>query len=142
MRQPPDRPRQPLLLLVGLAVIVPGLLVEVQARPAISGSSAALEAFLGQVRAATPPGAALCAVAETFVAHRAAYLLSPRPVCLLLAPDVDGSAALGRAGFWRALPERARRRGARYLLGWGLPRLPAGRVRVRSGPGVLVDLGP
>jgi len=122
--------------------MAPALLVETQAQPPRSGSTPALERFLAEVRAATPPSAHLCAVSETFVVHRARYLLYPRSICLLEAPDVDGIAPLARPAFWRDLPRWARRQGARYLLGWSLPQLPRGRVLLRSGPGILVEFSP
>jgi len=139
-REPSARSGPPsLLILVGLVIMAPALLVETQAQPPRSGSTPALERFLAEVRAATPPSAHLCAVSETFVFHRARYLLYPRSICLLEAPDVDGMAPLARPAFWRDLPRWARQQGALYLLGWSLPQLPRGRVLLRSGPGVLVE---
>jgi len=122
--------------------MAPALLIETQAQPPRSGSTPALERFLAEVRAATPPTAHLYAVGQTFVVHRARYLLYPRSICLLEAPDVDGVAPLARPAFWRDLPRWARRHDASYLLGWSLPQLPRGRVLLRSGPGVLVEFSP
>jgi hypothetical protein len=131
-----------LMLLVTFAIILPGIVMDSRAQPFVPGTSADLERFLAAVRAATPSAARLDAVSGTFVFHRARYLLYPRQITLLRTPGANGLLPQPGAPFWRALPRIARTDRARYILGWSLPVLPPGVVRVRVGPGVLVDTAP
>lgn len=140
--------RSLLMLIMALAIVLPGALFEARGL-AVAGSSdvpPALDRFLASVAASTPATARILIAGApaglTF--YRATSALYPRVVYSALPTDYAHS-QMQTLVSWAHLRLLTRRHGARYLLLWNMR--PGGQratsmmsVRAQSGLGTLVEV--
>jgi len=139
------RRAHPLMVLVALAIIAPGILADGHALTARPQPDAppSLDLFLGAVRRATPTTARILAAGApaALVFYRATTALYPRRVYSAFPTDYAHSATAPAAD-WLMLARRARRDGADYVLLWSRPLHVAGTIVARGAGGLLGRVTP
>ena len=141
------RGAHPLMVLVALAIIAPGILADgrvLTARPR-PDAPLSLDLFLDAVRRATPPMAHILAAGSppALVFYRATAALYPRPVYSAFPTDYAHSAT-APAVKWPTLARRAHHDGAAYVLLWSqqLHVHAIGTIVARGDAGELVRVAP
>ncbi len=139
------RRAHPLMVLVALALIAPGILADGRALTARPRPDAppSLDLFLGAVRRATPPTARILAAGAppALVFYRATAALYPRRVYSAFPTDYAHSTT-APAVDWPTLARRARHNGAAYVLLWSRPLHAVGVIVARGDAGELVRVAP
>jgi len=139
------RRAHPLMVLVALAIIAPGILADGRALTARPRPDAppSLDLFLGAVRRATPPTARILAAGAppALVFYRATAALYPRRVYSAFPTDYAHSTT-APAVDWPTLARRARHNGAAYVLLWSRPLHAVGVIVARGDAGELVRVAP
>ncbi len=139
------RRAHPLMVLVALALVAPGILADGRALTARPRPDAppSLDLFLGAVRRATPPTARILAAGAppALVFYRATAALYPRRVYSAFPTDYAHSTT-APAVDWPTLARRARHNGAAYVLLWSRPLHAVGVIVARGDAGELVRVAP
>jgi len=141
------RRAHPLMVVVALAIIAPGILADGRALTARPRPDAppSLDVFLGAVRRATPLTARILAAGAppALVFYRATAALYPRRVYSAFPTDYAHSAT-APAVDWPTLARRARHDGEAYVLLWSQqPHVHAvGAIVARGDAGELVRVTP
>jgi len=139
------RRAHPLMVLVALAIIAPGILADGRALTARPRPDAppSLDLFLGAVRRATPPTARILAAGAppALVFYRATAALYPRRVYSAFPTDYAHSTTAPVVD-WPTLARRARHDGAGYVLLWSRPLHAVGVIVARGDAGELVRVAP
>lgn len=142
------KPSVPLhrLMLVAALTIPWGLVTALRATPIPPNAPRALDRFLADVAAATPPHTRLLVAGQpsALVFYRATYRLYPRAVVgYLVRPYTAIDGWVGAPATWPAAVRFARRKGARLIALWGSEVTPPATAIVwRRDDGVLARITP